>query len=105
MSHHPPIADIDWTDYFQAIPSLFCILLQPVTYKIEVGVITGIAIYFFMMIVSLRFALYVPAVWNALPKPLQGFVASQSLNAKEQAKLEALGYSVPKSTTAEVSAA
>ena len=41
----PRGTDIDWTDYFQAIPSLFCIILQPLTYKIEVGVLAGLLIY------------------------------------------------------------
>lgn len=35
------VKDIDWMDYMQAIPSLLCILLQPVTYKIEVGICAG----------------------------------------------------------------
>lgn len=97
------VKDIDWLNYMEAIPSLFCILLQPVTYKIEVGVICGICIYFFMMIFSLRVALYIPALWNALPAPLQNFVARQSLSAKEQAKLEALGGSAVSKSATEVS--
>ena len=35
------VKDINWSDYMEAIPSMLCILLQPVTYKIEVGICAG----------------------------------------------------------------
>ena len=71
------VKDIDWADYMQSIPSMICILLQPVTYHIEIGVLAGLFIWMFMMIASLRVCLFVPALWNALPTAAKNFVARQ----------------------------
>jgi len=86
------VKDIDWTDYMQAIPSVVCILLQPVTYHIEIGVLAGLFTWFFMMIFSLRICLYVKPLWNALPPALKSFVANQPLDKGALAKLKDLGY-------------
>ena len=87
------VKDIDWTDYMQSIPSMICILLQPVTYHIEIGVLAGLFVWGFMMIASLRFTLSFPPLWNALPTAAKNFVARQRLDAGQKKKLEALGYS------------
>jgi len=85
------LKDIDWHDYMQAIPSLLCVLLQPVTYKIEVGILAGIFCWIFMQVVSLRILLRIPGCWNATPACIKSFVSRQSLNAHEQGLLAALG--------------
>ena len=46
------VKDIDWLNYMEAIPALICIMLQPLTYKIEVGILLGITVYAFLMIFS-----------------------------------------------------
>lgn len=93
------VKDIDWSNYMQAIPSMICILLQPITYKIEVGVAAGFACWMFMMFFSLRFTLFIPGLWNALPECLKAFVARQDLQPSHQARLEALGYAAPAQKT------
>ena len=77
----------------QAIPSLFCIILQPLTYKIEVGVIAGLFIWAFLSIVTLRFTLSIPPLFKALPAGVKDWIAGQSLDAGQKKKLEKLGYS------------
>jgi len=98
------VKDIDWLNYMQAIPSMICILLQPITYKIEVGVAAGFACWMFMMLCSLRFALFFPGIWAALPECCKAFVARQDLQPSHAAKLEALGYAAP-AKSAETAAA
>ena len=58
---------------------------------ILVGIIAGLATYAFMLIFSLRFTLYFPALWKPLPTPLKNFVSRQALNPKEKAMLLDLG--------------
>merc|ERR1711871_1244558 len=81
------VKDIDWTDYMQAIPSLVCILLQITTYKIEVGIIGALFVWAFMMVISLRFLLYIPGCYNGLPRCLQNFIANQQGDAAFKAKV------------------
>jgi xanthine/uracil/vitamin C permease (AzgA family) len=85
------VKDIDWADYMQAIPSLVCILLQITTYKIEVGIIGALFVWAFMMVVSLRFLLYIPGCYKALPAGLQKFIANQQGDAAFKAKVAELG--------------
>jgi len=98
------VKDIDWSDYMQAIPSMICILLQPVTYKIEVGVLAGFFCWAFMMIASLRFTLSFPGLFNSMPECLKSFVANQPLGATDLKKLEACGYAKAESTSTSTSA-
>ena len=93
------VKDIDWLNYMEAIPALICIMLQPLTYKIEVGILLGLTVWAFLMLFSLRFALYAPAIWNALPPFLQKFVAGQHLSAKEEKLLAELGGAPGKSAS------
>merc|ERR1719387_2630225 len=69
------VKDINWTDYMQAIPSMACILLQITTYKIECGILGGLFCWAFMMILSLRFLMYIPGAWPKVPTPVKNFIA------------------------------
>ena len=74
-------------------------MLQPLTYKIEVGVLAGILIYYCLLLFTLRFTLYIPPIWQALPECMKKFVANQSLDKSQMKKLEELGYKVPTKDT------
>eukprot|EP00401_Gymnodinium_catenatum_P036138 CAMPEP_0117477096 /NCGR_PEP_ID=MMETSP0784-20121206/10648_1 /TAXON_ID=39447 /ORGANISM="" /LENGTH=759 /DNA_ID=CAMNT_0005271391 /DNA_START=44 /DNA_END=2323 /DNA_ORIENTATION=- len=69
--------DIEWGNYFKSVPSLVCILLQPVTNQIEYGIIGSVFVWFTMMALSLRIFIYIPRMWSYLPSSLKVWVARQ----------------------------
>ena len=86
------VKDVDWMDYMQSIPAMLTILVQPVTYRIEIGIIAGLFTWIFMMVFSLRITLWMPRVWKCMPKVMQKFVADQYLQPYEKEQLADLGY-------------
>lgn len=78
--------------YMQSIPAMLTILVQPVTYRIEIGIIAGLFTWIFMMVFSLRITLWMPRVWKCMPKVMQKFVADQYLQPYEKEQLADLGY-------------
>lgn len=58
-----PIMKIDWSDYLDAIPAFFTIVMMPLTYSIAHGIMLGMIVYVALRVCTGKAKTMSPALW------------------------------------------